>query len=118
MLQTYFAKVGYNLVGGALEKGCCLRVSRNSNDQAETASASRRNAGRGVLEHYSASWGTPRRRAASKNMSAAGFPIRPRRSRSKPSTWSSKNSVKRPARKMSLQRRLDEATAKRRPHLR
>jgi hypothetical protein len=56
MLQTYFAKVGHNLVGAALEKGCCLLITPDANDQAETAGAGRRNAGCGVLEYDSTSW--------------------------------------------------------------
>ena len=56
MLKTYFAKVGHGLIGAALEECCCLLTRPDSNDQAETAGASRSNAGRGVLEHDSASW--------------------------------------------------------------
>jgi hypothetical protein len=54
MLESYVAKVGHNLGGAAIEEGCRLLIRPDSNDQAETADASRRNAGRGVLEYDSA----------------------------------------------------------------
>jgi hypothetical protein len=43
MLKTYFAKVGHGLIGAALEECCCLLTRPDSNDQAETAGASRSN---------------------------------------------------------------------------
>ena len=55
-LQTYFAEVGHDLIGAALEECCCLLARPYANDQAETAGASCSNASRGVLEHDSASW--------------------------------------------------------------
>ena len=92
-----------------------MRAMPDADDEAETAGASRGDAGSGVLEHHACAGGTPRRRAASRNMSGAGFPARPRRSRSMPSTRASKSAVKRPACRISAQWWLDEATAMRTP---
>jgi hypothetical protein len=55
--------------------------------------------------------GTPRRRAASRNIAGSGLPANPMREASAPSTRTWKRSVSRATRRMVAVLRLDETTA-------
>ena len=83
----------------------------DADDKAETTGASRGDADCRILENRSTRWSTPRRRAASRNISGAGFPRgRDDQDRS-PSTRASKSAVRPAACRISAQWWLDEATA-------